>query len=270
MKKVIFIKNIFFIGVFLCFIGACSTVPITNRSSLQLVPNSELMTMSMKQYGQVLETEKLSDNQEYIDTVRRVGIRIASAAESFLKENGLGNEVANYKWEFNVIDDDKTANAWAMPGGKIAVYTGILTYTQNDAGLAVVMGHEVAHALANHSNERMSQALLANIGGAALSVAMRGSSEEKASLAALAFGVGTSVGILLPYSRLHESEADRIGMVLMAKAGYNPTEALYFWERMKSSNKSSTPAFLSTHPSDDKRISDIQKHIPEAMQSYKP
>ena len=271
MKKAILIKIIFFTTAFLCFITACATVPVTGRSSLQLLHNSELMALSLKQYNQVLEQEKLSGNQEYIDMTRRVGMRIAGAAEAFLIENGLGSEVANYRWEFNVIHDDKTANAWAMPGGKIAVYTGILKYTQNDAGLAVVMGHEVAHALANHSNERMSQALLTSIGGAALSVALSSASEGTASLAMLAFGVGANVGVLLPYSRLHESEADRIGMVLMAKAGYNPTEALHFWQRMKSSsNKSGSPAFLSTHPSDDRRISDIQKHLPEAMQHYKP
>ena len=268
MKKIMPILVKILIGLLLCFIGACTTVPITNRQSLQLVSNSEIMAMSLKQYNQVLKQEKLSDNQGSVDMVRRVGLRIASAAEAFLRENGFGNEIASYKWEFNVIDDDKTANAWAMPGGKVAVYSGILKYTQNDAGLAVVMGHEVAHVLANHSNERMSQALLTSIGSSALSIALSNSSENVASMAVLAFGVGANVGILLPYSRLHESEADRIGMILMAKAGYDPTEALHFWQRMRSSNKSELPAFLSTHPDDDKRINDIQKHIPEAMRHY--
>ena len=201
--------------------------------------------------------------------VNRVGKRIAAAAEEFLKEAGAQDKIENYQWEFNVIKDDETANAWCMPGGKVAVYTGILPYTKNDAGLAAVLGHEVAHAIAEHGNERMSQALVAQLGGVALAVALKDKPNETQQIFMAAYGITANVGALLPYSRLHENEADRIGLTIMAKAGYNPNEAVRFWQAMSEKGGSRPPTFLSTHPAPESRIEKIKSHIPEAMRYYK-
>ena len=174
-----------------------------------------------------------------------------------------------FEWEFILIEDEKTPNAWCMPGGKVAFYTGILPYTKDDTGVAVVMGHEVAHALAQHGNERMSQGLLVNLGGATLAKALETKPEMTRNLWLGAFGLGTQVGVLLPYSRKHESEADRIGLILMAKAGYDPNQAVAFWERMSQSGGQAPPEFLSTHPANATRIADLKKHLPEAMTHYR-
>jgi predicted Zn-dependent protease len=247
----------------------CAEVPITHRRGLHLVPETELLSMSLQQYDDVLKKSKLSKDTQKVEMVRRVGNRIAKAAEAFLAETGQQDKIKNYKWEFNLIQDDKTVNAWVMPGGKAAVYTGILPYTQDETGLAVVLGHEVAHALADHGNERMSEALLAEMGGMALSVALSTQQEQTKQLFMTVYGAGASVGFLLPYSRLHESEADRIGLTLMARAGYDPREAVPFWERMsKQEGKSSPPQFLSTHPAPQTRIADIKKYLPEALPYY--
>jgi predicted Zn-dependent protease len=247
----------------------CAEVPITHRKGLHLVPESELVSMSLQQYDDVLKKSKLSTDTQKVEMVRRVGNRIAKAAEAFLAETGQQDKIKNYKWEFNLIEDDKTVNAWVMPGGKAAVYSGILPYTQNETGLAVVLGHEVGHALADHGNERMSQALLAQMGGMALSVALSTQQEQTKQLFMAVYGAGATVGFLLPYSRLHESEADRIGLTLMARAGYDPRQAIPFWERMsKQEGKSSPPEFLSTHPAPQTRIADIKKYLPEALPFY--
>ena len=246
----------------------CAEVPITHRRGLHLVPESELMSMSLQQYSDVLKKSKLSTDTRQVEMVRRVGNRIAKAAEAFLTDTGQQDRIKNYKWEFNLIEDDKTVNAWVMPGGKAVVYTGILPYTQNETGLSVVLGHEVAHALADHGNERMSQALLANMGGMALSVALSSQAQQTQQLFAAVYGVGANVGFLLPYSRLHESEADRIGLTLMARAGYDPREAIPFWERMNKQDGQRPPQFLSTHPAPETRIADIKKFIPEALPYY--
>jgi predicted Zn-dependent protease len=253
--------------VFLVLLG-CAEVPVTGRKGLHIVPTSELLTLSFKQYDQVLKTSKLSTDQKKVQMVRRVGERIAKSAEAFLEESGRGKQISNYKWDFNLIEDDKMVNAWAMPGGKVAVYTGILPYTQDETGLAVVMGHEVAHAIADHGNERMSQALLANMGGMALSVALANKPNQTRELSMAAFGAGATVGFLLPYSRLHESEADRIGLRLMARAGYDPRDAVNFWERMNKKAGPKPPAFLSTHPAPESRIANIKTYIPEALPYY--
>jgi predicted Zn-dependent protease len=200
----------------------CAEVPITHRKGLHLVPETELLSMSLQQYDEVLKKSKLSTDTPKAEMVRRTGNRIAKATEAFLAETGQQDKIKNYKWEFNLIEDDKTVNAWVMPGGRAAVYTGILPYTQNETGLAVVLGHEVAHALADHGNERMSEALIANMGGMALSVALSQQPQQTQQLFMTVYGVGANVGFLLPYSRLHESEADRIGLTLMARAGYDP------------------------------------------------
>jgi predicted Zn-dependent protease len=250
------------------FSESCTQVPITHREGLHLVPESQLLTLSFQQYEQVLKNSKLSSDQGKTHRVKAVGEKIARSAEAFLKDSGQSDKIKNYHWEFNLIEDDKTVNAWCMPGGKVGVYTGILPYTRDDAGLAVVLGHEIGHALAEHGNERMSQELLANMGGMALSVAISQNSRETQDLFMAAFGVGVSVGALLPYSRLHESEADRIGLMLMARAGYDPRESIPFWERMGKESKARPPEFLSTHPAPESRIENLKHYISEALPYY--
>ncbi len=248
----------------------CAQVPITGRQSLHLVPESELLTLSLQQYNEVLQKSKLSTDTQKVAMVRRVGNRVAKAAESFLAESGHQDLIKNFQWQFNLIEEDETANAWVMPGGKAAVYTGILPFTKDETGLAVVLGHEVGHALADHGNERMSQELLANMGGMALSVALSSQPQMTQQLAMAAFGAGASIGVLLPYSRLQESEADHIGLILMARAGYDPREAVPFWQRMNASPGKRPPELLSTHPAPETRIANIKALIPEAMAYYRP
>jgi len=252
----------------LLFLEGCTQVPITHREGLHLVPESQLLTLSFQQYEQVLKTAKLSSDQGKTHMIKTVGEKVAKSAEAFLKDAGQSGKIGDYHWEFNLIEDDKTVNAWCMPGGKVGVYTGILPYAQNETGLAAVLGHEIGHALADHGNERMSQALLANMGGMALSVGLSQKSRETQDLFMAVFGVGVSVGAILPYSRLHESEADRIGLMLMARAGYNPMDSVPFWERMGKENKERPPEFLSTHPAPESRIENLKRHIPEALPYY--
>lgn len=269
-RKTIFCRacSVGIITVILFLFVACAEVPITHRKGLHLVPQSELLTLSLREYDQVLKKSKLSTNQKKVQMVRSVGERIARASEAFLRDSGRVSQIQDYKWEFNLIEDDKMVNAWAMPGGKVAVYTGILPITQDETGLAVVMGHEVAHAMADHGNERMSQGLLASMGGIALSVALSKKPQQTRELFMTAFGVGATVGLLLPYSRLHESEADRIGLMLMARAGYDPREAVPFWERMNKKEGPRPPEFLSTHPAPASRIANLNVYIPEALPYY--
>ncbi len=250
-------------------IASCASAPVTERRGLRLVPDSELTSMSFQEYNNVLKKSKLSTDTAKVSMVRRVGQRVAAASEELLEETGRGSDIRNYKWEFNLIEDDKTVNAWCMPGGKVAVYTGLLPIAQDENGLAVVMGHEVAHAIAKHGNERMSQGLLAQFGAIGLSLALARSPGLTSDIFMQAYGVGTQVGFLLPYSRLHESEADRIGLVLMAKAGYDPRGAVSLWQRMSAKGGSRPPEFLSSHPAPESRIRDIESLIPEAMQYYK-
>lgn len=242
-------------------LAACQSVPYTHRSHLVLIPAGEEQSLGLQQYDTTLKEAKLSKDPAQVDLVRRVGQRIAAAADK-----------PDYKWEFNVIDDPKTINAWCLPGGKVAVYTGILPVTQDDTGLAVVLGHEVSHALARHGAERMSQGLLAQFGGAALSVALANKPAQTQQLFGAAYGAGAQYGVLLPFSREQESEADHIGLILMAKAGYDPARAVDFWERMAKSAGAGgkPPEFLSDHPADEKRIEQIKKWLPEAQKYYKP
>ena len=264
------LRRIFGILLLVAVVWGCAEVPITGRQSLHLVPESELLTLSLQQYNDVLQKSKLSTDNQKVAMVRRVGNRVAKAAEAFLAESGHQDLIKNFQWQFNLIEDDETANAWVMPGGKAAVYTGILPFTKDETGLAVVLGHEVGHALANHGNERMSQELLANMGGMALSVALTSQPQMTQELAMAAFGAGASIGVLLPYSRLQESEADHIGLILMARAGYDPREAVPFWQRMNASPGSRPPELLSTHPAPETRITNIKALIPEAMAYYRP
>jgi predicted Zn-dependent protease len=251
------------------FLFSCASVPVTERRGLHLVPDSELTTMSYQEYNNVLKKSKLSTDMAKVSMVRRVGQRIATASEQLLVEKGHGDDIRNYKWEFNLIEDDKTVNAWCMPGGKVAVYTGLLFISQDENGLAVVMGHEVAHAIAKHGNERMSQGLLAQFGAIGLSLALAGNPGVTSDIFMQAYGAGAQVGFLLPYSRIQESEADHIGLILMAKAGYDPRGAVVLWQRMNAKGGARPPEFLSTHPAPESRIRNIESLIPEAMQVYK-
>lgn len=248
---------------------ACATVPVTGRSQLNLIPGSSMMSMSAQQYGTFLKENKLSQNQQQTAMVKRVGSRIQDAVERYFTSIGLQDTLKNYKWEFNLVED-KQVNAWCMPGGKVVVYTGILPVAQDDAGLAVVMGHEIAHAIAEHGNERMSQGLIAQMGGAALSTALSTKPEATKQLWMSVYGAGAQYGALLPYGRMQESEADHLGLVFMTMAGYDPNVAVGFWERMASQKGGKAPAeFLSTHPSDSTRIANIKRLIPSVVQKYK-
>ena len=262
--------KIFIALVLLSFIvNSCSTVPITGRSRLDLVPASEMNTLSFQQYSEFLKQNKLSTDVEKTNMVKRVGFKIQNAVTNYFAQHNLSGELKGYAWEFNLIESPEV-NAWCMPGGKVVVYTGILPVTQTEAGLAVVMGHEIAHAVAQHGAERMSQGLLQELGGVALSVALQNEPEQTKSLFMTAYGVGTTVGAILPFSRTQESEADHLGLIFMAMAGYDPNGAVDFWTRMSQSNKGgSPPVFLSTHPSDQTRINDIKKELPEALKYYK-
>ncbi len=260
----------FFSLALIALLIACSTVPITGRKQLNLVSDSEMLSMSFQQYDQFLKENKLSDNQQQVQMVKQVGGRIQKAVEDYFAQKGMSGELKNYRWEFNLIQSDEV-NAWCMPGGKVVVYTGILPVTQNETGLAVVMGHEIAHAVAKHGNERMSQALLAQMGGAALSLALQEKPEETQALWMSVYGVSAQVGVLLPFSRTQESEADHLGLIFMAMAGYEPHGAVDFWQRMAQlKGGAAVPEFLSTHPSDQTRIDNLKKLVPEAMKYYRP
>lgn len=247
---------------------ACATVPVTGRRQLNLIPASTINSMSFQQYSEFIETHKLSSNVEQTAMVKRVGRNIQASVEKYMAQNNQSEQLKDYEWEFNLVEDS-LVNAWCMPGGKVVVYTGIMPVCKNETGLAVVVGHEIAHAIANHGGERMSQGLLVQMGGIAISEALKSKPEETRSLFLTAFGVGAGLGVILPYSRLHESEADHLGLIFMAMAGYNPNEAVDFWQRMAAGKSGAPPEFLSTHPSDVTRINDLKKLIPEAMQYYK-
>lgn len=261
-------KRLFSLAAILFLIG-CSTVPITGRKQLSFIPQGELMTLSDQSYKDVLSKSTISMDASWNSKVTEVGQKIAGSAEVFMRENGMEKDLANYKWEFNLIQEDKTVNAFCMPGGKIVVYTGILPVVKDTDGLATVMSHEVAHAIANHGGERMSQELVVQAGGMGLAQITKSKPVLAQKILMQAYGAGSQVGVLLPYSRSHESEADRIGLVLMARAGYNPKNAVAFWERMSALGGSKPPELLSTHPANARRISDIQKEIPEAEKYYK-
>jgi predicted Zn-dependent protease len=266
MKKIKYF--IFVILTSSTFFLSCSTVPLTGRSQLNMIPSSEMLTMSFQQYDQFLKENKVSTNKANTDMVMRIGGNIQNAVERYMKQNNLSDRLNGYKWEFNLVEDEQV-NAWCMPGGKVVVYTGILPVTQDETGLAVVMGHEIAHAIAEHGNERMSQQLLQQAGAVGLMVAMNDEPAETQAMWLAVYGVGTTVGIMLPYSRTHESEADHLGLIFMAMAGYDPHAAPEFWKRMAASKQGgSPPEFLSTHPSDQTRINDITSWIPEAMKYY--
>ena len=248
----------------------CSRVPLTDRQQLLLVSDADLEQQGALQYADLLSKSKIFPATAQDEkSVVRVGSRLAKAVDEFVAEKGINPNGTGYKWEFNLIDDPKTPNAFCLPGGKIAVYSGLLPVTKDDTGLAVVFSHEIAHALARHSNERLSQMLLVQFGGAQLSDAIKNNPAETQNNIMTAFGLGANVGVLLSYSRAQESEADRIGLALMAYAGYDPHKALDFWTRMGQLGGSGMPELLSTHPLDETRIKDINSEIPEAMKYYR-
>jgi len=253
-------------------ITSCAHNAITNRNQLSLYPESEIQSMAAQQYTQFLTENKVvsSSTNKDAEMVRRVGARLVNAITQYYTQKGLSKELEGYKWEYNLVDS-KEVNAWCMPGGKIVVYTGLLPISQNEAALAVVLGHEITHALAHHGNERMSQGALQQLGGVALQTALANKSAAAQNIFMSAYGVGSNIGVLLPFSRNQESEADHYGLIFTAMAGYNPQEAIPLWERMKAaSGGSAPPQILSTHPSDDTRIAKLKELMPEAMQYYKP
>lgn len=253
----------------LVFFAACSTVPLTGRRQLSLVDDKTMQQQATLAYRELLNDPKTKvvKGTANAQTVQNVGRKIAQAVESYLQQQGYADQY-QFSWEFNLIDDQQV-NAWCMPGGKVAVYTGILPVTENEAGLATVMGHEIAHAIARHSSERASNVMAAQGLGVGVGLATSGKSQLTQVLVNQLYGVGSQVA-LLKYSRNQESEADRMGLTFMAMAGYNPNEATSFWQRMSSrAGGQKPPEFLSTHPSDQRRIADIQKLIPEAMKYYK-
>jgi predicted Zn-dependent protease len=263
-------KSYIVVVLFLSFVLlSCSSVAITGRKQLNLVPRATMLSMSFQQYDEFLKTNKLSENQEQTRMVKGVGARIQKAVEQYFAERKMSDELRDYQWDFNLVESPDV-NAWCMPGGKVVIYTGILPITKDEPGLAVVVGHEIAHAVAEHGNERMSQGLIAELGGMALSKALEEKPEKTQQLWMTAFGLGAQVGVLLPYSRLHENEADHLGLIFMAMAGYDPNTAVEFWERMaQMKGGQAPPEFLSTHPSDETRIKNIKALVSEAMQYYK-
>jgi len=262
-KKVVFLLA----AGMICY--ACATVPVTGRSQLSLVSNSEIIPMAAQQYDEVLKKGPISTNKEQSDMVKRVGLKIQKAVEQYMAEKGASSELEGFVWEFNLIDDPQTVNAWCMPGGKVAFYTAIMPICKDENGVAVVMGHEVAHAIANHGRERMSTGLVQQFGLSTLGAAMGQNPGLTSQIFAQAVGYGSQLG-MLSFSRKHESEADKIGLIFMAMAGYDPQEAPKFWERMSaSSGGQKPPEWLSTHPSDDTRIRDLNAAMPEALKYYK-
>jgi len=264
-----FLTKIFIPVIVFSFIGiSCSTVAITGRKQLNIIPDTEMLSMSFQQYDEFIRTNKISADVNNTNMVKRIGFNVQNAVQRYFAENNMADRLNGYNWEFNLVENPDV-NAWCMPGGKVVVYTGILPLTQDEAGLAVVMGHEVAHAIAEHGGERMSQILLTQLGGIALSEALGSQPQQTRDLWLGVYGLGAQVGILLPYSRTHESEADRLGLVFMAMAGYDPNVAVGFWERMAAQKQGQAPPeFLSTHPSDRTRIEDIKKNLPEAMKYF--
>jgi predicted Zn-dependent protease len=250
--------------ILLIFSG-CTTNPLTGKSTMALVNNQEVLAASFQQYDEFLKESAIVSGTAEARLVEQVGARIRGAAEKWLASEGRSEYLSDYQWEYTLIRED-TVNAWCMPGGKIVVYTGILPITQTEAGLATVMGHEVAHALLNHGQQRMSAGVLQQLGAAGLSIVTAEKSPQTQQLAMTAYGAGSEFFGILPFSRSHESEADHIGLILMTIAGYDPEESIPFWERMSAQSGGNPPEFLSTHPSDTRRIGDLRRLIPTAKE----
>lgn len=264
MKKIIlflFISSV---------LTGCILNKVTGRKQLSLVQESELQLMAVGQYNSFLSENKVLNSHSNKDAamVDRVGARISNAITKYFKTQGKESVTEGYKWEFNTVDS-KEVNAWCMPGGKVVVYSGLLPVTQNETALAIVVGHEIAHAIAKHGSERMSEAMMQQLGGVALQVALSQKPQQTQDLFLQSYAIGSTVGAMLPWSRQQETEADQYGLIFAAMAGYNPQEAIAFWQRMSSAGGAKPPEFLSTHPSDESRMRKLKQFMPEAMKYYK-
>jgi predicted Zn-dependent protease len=260
MKK---IALIFVLGL---LAYACAKVPLTGRSQLALIGSSELQPLVNEEYQKALKANKLLTNTKDGQMVVNVGNRMAKSVEKYLKDNGYGDLVNDLAWEFNLLESDQV-NAWCMPGGKVAFYTGILPITKDETGIAVVMGHEIAHAVASHARERISNSMLLNglLGGAAAAMGQNPTLMQQIILQGV--GAGSQLG-MLKFSRKHELEADEMGLIFMAMAGYDPRQAPIFWERMSAAGGAAPPEFLSTHPGPDRRIERLNSNMAKAMEYY--
>ncbi len=269
MKNLTFLARATTLTVLL---AACSKVPLTDRKQLNLLPESQMVAMGLTSYSEFLkENPPANATNPNTQLVKSVGEKIKSSVVKYMRDNKMYDRIKDYKWEFNLVES-KEVNAWCMPGGKVVVYSGLLAVTKDEPSLALVMGHEIAHAIARHGNERMSQGMLAQAGGVALDLglAMANKPAETRQLFNTAYGVGANIGVLLPYSRLQETEADKLGLIFMAMAGYNPRTAPDFWKRMAAQGGNKPPELLSTHPSDAKRVKDLNAFMPQALKYYKP
>lgn len=248
--------------------ASCKKVPVTGRKQLNLVPDFMIRELSFSQYDSVVNYSRtLLQSDERAQMVTRVGTRIQQAVETYMNEQKIGKDLKNFQWAFNTIEEN-VVNAWCMPGGKVVVYTGLLPVAETEEGLAIVMGHEIAHAIARHGNERMSEGLLVNFGGLVLQEALKNKKQETQLLFLGLYMIGSNLAFSLPNSRMQESEADKLGLIFAAMAGYNPDAAIPFWQRMAALNKTKTPEFLSTHPSDETRIRKLTALIPEVKEKY--
>jgi predicted Zn-dependent protease len=264
-------KTVFTLLIFASLLAGCAINQITGRNQLSLVSESELQLMATSQYKTFLTENKVLNpsSSKEAAMVDRIGLRITKAITKYFDSEGKGSVLDGYVWEFNTVES-KDVNAWCMPGGKVVVYTGILPVTQTETALAVVMGHEIAHAIAKHGNERMSQAMVQQLGGMALEVAVAQKPQETQDIFMTSYGIGSQLGAMLPWSRQQETEADQYGLIFTAMAGYDPQAAIPFWERMAAMSGGSPPEFLSTHPSDETRIRKLKKFMPEALKYYTP
>ncbi len=261
-------KKIVSLSVVLLFLLSCSTVPITGRKRVNLVSDAKILPASFAQYKGFLKEHKLSSNAKKSNEIQNVGINISKAVDKFMRANNMVSEANSYRWEFNLIEDN-TVNAWCMPGGKVVFYTGILPICANTDGIAAVMGHEVAHAFAKHGQERMTSAYGQQLGGIAVALGTNNKDPKTKALWSTIYGVGSSVG-MLAYSRTHETEADKLGMVFMIMAGYKPEEAINVWVRMSErAGGKVPPEFLSTHPSNQTRINNLKAYLPTAIAQAK-
>ncbi len=257
-------KKIIFLTVILGMLTACSTVPITGRQRLNIVDDSQVLASSFAQYQGFLKENKISSNVDMTNELKLVGAKISKAVDKFMRANGMLSEANSYKWEFNLIED-KTVNAWCLPGGKVVFYTGILPICENTDGIAAVMGHEIAHAFAKHGQERMTTVYGQQLGAVLVDLGTANQDMETRAMWNQIYGLGSQLGVVLPYSRLHETEADKLGMVFMIMAGYNPEEAVNVWIRMSQrKDGASGPEFFSTHPANETRISDLKAYLPTA------
>lgn len=263
------INHTFFAFIFLMLSFSCTKVPVSGRRQLNLLPESMMINLGASSYQQILQqSPAVAQTNGDAQMVKTIGDKISKAASQFLKQKKQSKRIEGFKWEFNLVNDNEV-NAFCLPGGKVIVNRGILPITQNENALAVVMGHEIAHAIARHGNERMSQGLLVQMGGIALSVALSTQPNETTNLFLQSYGLASNLGIL-KYSRTHETEADKLGLIFCAMAGYDPREAIGFWERMSKVGGQKPPQLLSTHPSDTKRISDLKAFMPKALKYYNP